>query len=55
LNAEFIGFNIDPKFNNCLDVLMILDLLDVPMNIIESLSKELNDNSILERFNQKNS
>ncbi len=55
LNAEIIGFNIDPKFNDCLDCLMILDLLDVPMNIIESLSKELNDNSILERFNQKNS
>jgi putative hemolysin len=50
LNAEILGFNIDPKFNNCLDGLMILDLLDVPMNTIEGLSKEINDSSILERF-----
>jgi len=50
LNAEIIGFNVDPKFNYCLDGLMILDLLDVPMNTIESLSKELDDKSILERF-----
>lgn len=50
LNAEIIGFNVDPKFNYCLDSLMILDLLDVPMNTIEALSKELEDKSILERF-----
>ena len=50
LNAEIVGFNVDPKFNNCLDGLMVLDLLDVPMPTIESLSKEINDNSILERF-----
>ncbi len=50
LNAEIIGFNVDPKFNYCLDGLMILDLLDVPMSTIESLSKELEDKSILERF-----
>lgn len=50
LNAELLGFNVDPKFNNCLDGLMILDLFDVPMNTIESLSKELDDHSILERF-----
>ena len=50
LNAEIIGFNIDQKFNNCLDGLMILDLLDVPIDTIESLSKEMNDDSILDRF-----
>lgn len=50
LNAEIVGFNVDPKFNNCLDGLMVLDLLDVPMNTIESLSKEINDKSILDRF-----
>ncbi len=50
LNAEIIGFNVDPKFANCLDGLMILDLLDVPMATIESLSKELDDKSILDRF-----
>jgi len=50
LNAKIIGFNVDPKFNNCLDGLIILDAYDVPKNTIESLSKEVNDGSILERF-----
>jgi len=50
LNAKIIGFNIDPKFNNALDGLLILDIYDIPMSVIESLSKELNDDSILERF-----
>lgn len=49
-NAKIIGFNIDPKFNNALDGLMILDLYEVPINTIKSLSKEINDDSILERF-----
>src|SRR6056297_123907 len=49
-NAKIIGFNIDPKFNNALDGLVILDLYEVPFNKIESLSKEVNDDSILERF-----
>lgn len=50
LNARIIGFNVDPKFNNCLDGLIVLDIYDVPKNTIESLSKEANDGSILERF-----
>jgi putative hemolysin len=50
LNAKIIGFNVDPKFNNCLDGLIILDVYDVPKAMIESLSKEVNDGSILERF-----
>jgi putative hemolysin len=50
LNARIAGFNVDPKFNNCLDGLIILDIYDVPRNIIESLSKEVNDGSLLERF-----
>lgn len=50
VNAEVVGFNIDPKFNNCLDALMILDLLEVPEETIEGLSKEINDQSIMERF-----
>jgi len=51
LNSKIIGFNIDPKFNNALDGLLILDIFDVPENFIKALSKELNDESILERFN----
>ncbi|WP_321996905.1 lysophospholipid acyltransferase family protein [Draconibacterium orientale] len=50
LNAEIIGFNVDPKFNNCLDGLIVLDVYNVPKNTIESLSKEANDGSILDRF-----
>lgn len=50
LNAKIVGFNVDPKFNNCLDGLILLDVYDVPKNTIESLSKEANDGSILNRF-----
>lgn len=53
LNAEIVGFNIDPLFNNALDGLIFLDLLKVPYNTIESLSKELNDENILKRFNKE--
>jgi putative hemolysin len=50
LNAKIIGFNIDPKFSNCLDGLMILDLYDTPPEIIKGLSREMNDPSVFERF-----
>jgi hypothetical protein len=50
VNSEVIGFNVDPLFNNCLDVLIITDILDIPQETIKSLSKELKDNSIMERF-----
>ncbi|MEI7660703.1 MAG: GNAT family N-acyltransferase [Bacteroidota bacterium] len=50
VNAEVLGFNVDPLFNNCLDALIILDLFEVPVDMIESLSKEINDQSLLERF-----
>lgn len=51
LNGKIICFNVDPKFNNALDGLLILDLFQVPAETITSLSKEINDKSILERFN----
>jgi putative hemolysin len=50
LNGRIIGFNLDPKFNDALDGLLVLDLYDVPMDTISSLSKEIKDDSILERF-----
>ncbi len=50
LNANIIGFNIDPKFNNCLDGLIILDLYEVPPDFIKALSKEFHDSSVKERF-----
>ncbi len=51
LNAKLIGFNIDPKFNNSLDGLIFLDIFDIPFDILKALSKEIQDDSILERFN----
>jgi putative hemolysin len=50
LNGRIISFNVDPKFNNALDGLLVLDLFDVPVETIASLSKELNDKTIMERF-----
>lgn len=50
VNAEVVAFNVDPKFSNCLDALMILDMFEVPLDTIESLSREINDASIMERF-----
>ncbi len=39
-NARFLGFNLDPNFNNALDGLMILDIEDVPDQTIEMLQRE---------------
>jgi putative hemolysin len=49
-NGKIVGFNIDPKFNNALDGLLVLDLFDVPPATIAALSKEVDDKGILERF-----
>jgi len=51
LGGKIACFNIDPKFNDSLDGFMVMDLFDVPMEVITTLSKEVNDDSILERFN----
>ncbi len=50
LNAKIIAFNVDPKFNNCVDGMIVLDIYDIPKETIESLSKEFNDLSLLNRF-----
>ncbi|HVN57809.1 MAG TPA: lysophospholipid acyltransferase family protein [Bacteroidales bacterium] len=50
INGKIVGFNIDPKFNNCVDGLLILDLLSVPDEFIKGLAREMDDPSILERF-----
>ena len=38
-NARFLGFNLDPNFNNALDGLMILDIADVPTVTIDMLQR----------------
>lgn len=40
-NARFLGFNLDPHFNDALDGLMILDIADVPANTIDLLKREM--------------
>lgn len=49
LNGKIVAFNVDPLFNDALDGLLVLDLAKIPVNVITSLSKEINDSSILER------
>jgi putative hemolysin len=51
LNGRIIAFNLDPAFNDVLDGLLLLDLMKVPMQVINTLSKEIDDSTILERFN----
>ena len=41
LNAKIISFNIDPKFADCLDGFLVLDLEQVPKDILEKLGKNL--------------
>lgn len=40
-NARFLGFNLDPDFNDALDGLMILDMEDVPAGTVELLQRSL--------------
>lgn len=40
LNARFIGFNIDPDFSDALDGLMLLDLRNLPPEIISLLQEK---------------
>jgi putative hemolysin len=41
LNAKIICFNIDPKFADCLDGFLVLDLQKVPQDMVEKLGKNL--------------
>jgi hypothetical protein len=50
LNGKIIGFNIDPDFNNCLDGLMIVKLADIPDQMLDTLSRELEEYCVKERF-----
>ncbi|MFC5282962.1 lysophospholipid acyltransferase family protein [Pedobacter alpinus] len=41
LNAKIICFNIDPKFSDCLDGFLVLDLQNVPPDMLEKLGKNI--------------
>jgi putative hemolysin len=40
-NAKILAFNADPKFNNALDGLMLLDLQNLPTDTVETLKREM--------------
>jgi putative hemolysin len=50
LNGQIVSFNIDPKFNDALDGMLVLDLLKIPENTIRMLSKEMDASILKERF-----
>ena len=41
LNGKIIGFNIDPKFSDCLDGFLILDLKKMPQEMIDRLGRNM--------------
>lgn len=40
--AKIIGFNVDPSFSNVLDGLILLDMMDIPIETLENLNRDLN-------------
>lgn len=50
LNAKIIGFNRDPLFNDCLDGLIVLDIYEVPDKILQTLTEEMNEELLRDRF-----
>jgi putative hemolysin len=52
VNGKIIGFNSDPDFNNCLDGLMIVHVSDIPFEMLENLSKEINFSKIRKRVSK---
>ena len=39
LNAKIICFNIDPKFSDCLDGFLVVDLQKIPAEMLEKVGK----------------
>ncbi len=52
-NAKIVAFNVDPKFNNCIDGLMIQDLDDIPFTLVKFMMKgEENEIRLYKRFKE---
>lgn len=49
MNGKIIAFNVDPGFNNCLDGLMIVNIADIPYQMLDNLAKEPEENKVKER------
>ncbi len=41
LNAKIICFNIDPKFSDCLDGFLVVDVQNIPKEMLEKIGKNL--------------
>ena len=39
LNAKIICFNIDPKFSDCLDGFLVVDMQNIPAEMLEKIGK----------------
>lgn len=50
LGAKIACFNVDPLFNNSLDGFIILDLMAVPREIIQSIGKDMDAGRVNKRF-----
>ena len=51
LNSRILAFNVDPDFNYCVDGLIMLDVLEIPKQEIDGLSKEFEEkDEIYRRF-----
>lgn len=50
IDSKIIGFNIDPDFNDCLDALMLINITDIPFELLDNLAKELEESKVKERF-----
>lgn len=55
-NAKVLAFNVDPKFSDALDGLMLLDVFQIPEDTISNLMKEFNalekEEAFIQRKNQ---
>jgi putative hemolysin len=52
MNGKIIGFNIDPEFNNCLDGLMLVNIADIPLDMFDDLTKEIENTKVIEQINE---
>jgi len=52
MNGKIIGFNIDPDFNNCLDGLMLVNIADIPLDMFDDLTKEIENTNVIEQINE---
>jgi len=41
LNAKIICFNIDPKFADCLDGFLVVDMQNIPAEMLEKIGKNM--------------